>query len=280
MANFRSISTGDVFPQPDLTLSQNQNGGWTGSRSYYMKRDTWNTSTIKSRFARGVSVGTADSTIDSFYSFLTIQSATPQEEEGELVRLTVTYTGAASGQFGGENDADLSLQALPTYRLRGRTRDLPYSDHWKWRELGADQRYALGLLLNGHVIRNPDNTAQVGIQFDSDTFLVTAWDSDDITLEGDALEFAERISEGKSTFKSPTFVWSETTQGNVGLNNNQLNKLAKIATPRGNPPSVSTTDRDWMLTSADQTQQGELITTGLEWELSEQGGHDPFLYQD
>jgi hypothetical protein len=35
-----------------------------------------------------------------------------------------------------------------------------------------------------------------------------------------------------------------------------------------------------MLTSASQSQAGELYRTTLEWSLSDEGKHDSFLYED
>lgn len=280
MAKHFNLSLGDIYEQPDFSVSQNQNGGWEGSRSYCMLRDTWNQSATKNRFARRVSITTADSTVDSFYSFLTVRSASPTEEDGEHVRLVVHYSGAPSSQYGGEGGGDLSLQALPTYRLTGQLRDLPFSKHWKWKALDESQRYALGLLMTGDAIRDPEDNTKIGFWNDETFFHVITPDGGAIVLEGDALKFAKRIGEGESTFESPTFTWEETTQGDAGLNNNQLNKLGKVSTPRGNPPSVSSTDRDWKLETADQHQRGELITTRLLWKLSEQGGHDEFLYND
>ena len=95
----------------------------------------------------------------------------------------------------------------------------------------------------------------------------------------DALEFAKVIARGETTYLRPVITWTESTQGSDGLTPAQLNKLGKIATVRGDPPQPADT-RDWMLTSAFQEQSGELITTDLEWTLSEKGGHDDFLYDE
>jgi hypothetical protein len=57
----------------------------------------------------------------------------------------------------------------------------------------------------------------------------------------------------------------------------QLNKLGRISTPRGGPPTP-TGSRNWMLTGASQEQRGDLYQTQLEWSLSEREGHDSFLY--
>jgi hypothetical protein len=93
----------------------------------------------------------------------------------------------------------------------------------------------------------------------------------------DANAFAVRIQQGQSTYEKATFTWAETTEGLDQLTPAQINKLGQISIPRGTPPEPAGV-RDWMLTSATQSQAGELYRTALEWSLSDEGGHDDFLY--
>ena len=258
--------------------TQNQNGGWSATRSYYMLAETWEGAATQTRFARGTAISTADPSVDSVYSFLAVESKTASYEDCGTIILTVNYTGSASAQFGGEGGGDLTLDALPIYRMEGRLRELPFSLHPKWQSLSDDHKYALGLLIGGHVVRDPSNNAKIGIFVDNTEFLntISASTGEDIVLSGDALEFAERVGEGQITFESPTLTWTETTQGNIGLTAPQIGKLGEISTPRGNPPTIP--GYDWMLTGASQQQRGELYNTTLEWTLSPPDGHDSFLY--
>ncbi len=93
----------------------------------------------------------------------------------------------------------------------------------------------------------------------------------------DAKAFAARIQQGQTTYQKSVYTWQESTEGEDQLIAAQLNKLGLIATPRGTPPTPTGT-RDWMLTGVSQSQTGELYRTNLEWTLSEEGGHDDFLY--
>ncbi len=91
--------------------------------------------------------------------------------------------------------------------------------------------------------------------------------------------FEAQRKKGKlsAQYEKATFTWAETTEGLDQLTPAQINKLGQISVPRGTPPEPAGV-RDWMLTSATQSQAGELYRTALEWSLSDEGGHDDFLY--
>lgn len=276
MAMYFNISPGDIYPQPDFAVSRNENGGFIASRSYYMRRVTWNTASVKNRFAIGEAVTSADDSIDSYYNFLTIQSVNPQEEPGELVRLHVTYTGHISLQYGGGQDNEnLSLEALPSYRMEGRLRDLPFSNHPKWIALDDIQKFGLGGLIDG---RFETTASGLFLYYRTGEDLRAVKDAEGAAIEfsGDGVEFAKRIAQGETTYQAPTLTWTERTQGNSGLNAAQIGKLGEISTPRGNPPSMG--GYNWMLTGATQEEQGDLFQTTLEWTLSPPDGWDSFLY--
>jgi hypothetical protein len=93
----------------------------------------------------------------------------------------------------------------------------------------------------------------------------------------DAKSFAALIQQGQTTYERSQYTWTESTEGLGQLTAAQLNKLGLIATPRGTPPEAGGT-RNWKLTSATQSQQGELYKTTLEWQLSDEGGFNSFLY--
>jgi hypothetical protein len=102
---------------------------------------------------------------------------------------------------------------------------------------------------------------------------------DQLTAATDAVEFAIRIQQGQTTYQKSVYTWQESTEGEDQIVTQQLNNLGLIATPRGTPPTP-TGLRNWMLTSVSQSQTGELYRTNIEWTLSDEGGHDDFLYED
>jgi len=277
MPTVKNLSAGEVIPQMGFSPSQNQNGGWEATRDYYMLASTWEGATVQNRFARGTSITTADPSISSVYSFLKVESKVASYEDSGTIRLSVRYTGSASSQFGGDGGGDLTLEALPIYRMDGRLRELSVSDHPKYRALDDRQQWLLGGLLDGKWETNELGLFAYGRREDGTPYIMRDADGGNLEFSlGDSSEFAKKISRGEVTYQAPSLVWTEITQGEIGMTAAQLSKLGEISTPRGNPPTVP--GYNWMLTGASQEQRGELYQTTLEWTLSTPDGWDNFLY--
>jgi hypothetical protein len=279
MPTVKNLSAGEVIPQMGFAPSQNQNGGWEATRDYYMLASTWEGASVQNRFARGTSITTADPSIPSVYSFLTVESKIASYEDSGTIRLSVRYTGSASPQFGGDGGGDLTLAALPIYRLDGRLRELSVSDHPKYRALDDRQQWLLGGLLDGKWETNELGLFAYGRREDGTPYIMRDADGGNLEFEeGDSSEFAKKISRGEVTYQAPSLVWTEITQGDTGMTANQLGKLGEISDPRGDPPTID--GYDWLLTGASQEQRGELYQTTLEWTLSTPDGWDAFLYSE
>jgi len=272
MSTIKGFGASDIKPQPGFTATRSKEGGWIGSHNFAILRTSW--SSLKSNFAKGTSITTLDSGLDSSWEFLKIVEPRVTSEEGDFIFVETSLAGGASAQF---EDGDLGPDAEPTYRLSGQLQDAPFSMHPKWAALSDLEKQALGEMISaGLVFDSP--TSKVGTK-DERTFWPekTSAGTEYLLSAADAISFAKLIQRGETTYFRPVITWTESTQGTDGLTNAQLNKLGNIATPRGNPPEAAGT-RDWMLTSAFEEQRGELFTTDLEWTLSEKGGHDDFLY--
>jgi hypothetical protein len=280
MATQHGLRINEIYPAPGFQPKQSENGGVTASHSYTLLAQSWNNSTVRNKFARGNSIATIDPNIGAQWSYLTVASKTLDFQEGGYLVVSVEFSGSATAQYG---DGDgISDDAPPVYRLEGRLSEKPLSEHPKWQDLDSSQKFALGELIEGNVKAKYDWT-QVGNYelvegFSWGISFVPLEDAEGpITLTGDAIEFAKLIAAGEITFLSPTITWTETTQGSDGVTSAQLNKLGKISSPRGGPPTPSGS-RDWMLTGAGQEQRGDLKQTSLEWTLSEREGFNSFLY--
>jgi hypothetical protein len=231
---------------------------------------------LSGTFNRGASITSFDTTVEGYWGFLKVESKTIVYEEGENVMVRITFTGSPNNQYASE---ELAETAQPTYSLNCSLAPASLAEHPKFKELSDNERSTLGKLMAGMVERT--------WQADTETWYISfprtdATDPPSLPLDeqlvsANSIVFAELIAEGESTYLRPTITWTETTQGNAALNASQLNKLGRIATPRGNPPEPNG-DRDWMLTNATQDQRGELYQTRIEWTLSERGGHNAFLY--
>lgn len=274
MPTLHGINSGVIYPQPGFTVTQDQNGTWTATRDYSMRTETWNLYSIRSLFARGTFIYLLDNTLPVFWNFLTVTDKSIVHEEGGIITISVSFNGSLGFQF--DNDG-LSEDVLPTYRLEGRLMELPLSEHPKWKALSADEQYSLGNYLEGRVLYGkPDEVATEKKIFWPE--LNNVYFSNEQIASADGIKFRNLITEGVKSYTMPTVTYTETTTGDEPIPPTQLNKLGKISTPRGTPPTV-TGGYNWMLTGASQEQRGEVYQTSFEWTLSGESGWDDFLYE-
>jgi len=114
---------GVVIPQTGFTPRQDTSGGWTASREYRMSRSTFDVNTIGT-FSRGVKITAFDETVESYWSFLEIESKEVVYEEADHVVVRINFSGAAFGQY---ESADLGDDALPSYNLSGLLTSVSFS---------------------------------------------------------------------------------------------------------------------------------------------------------
>jgi hypothetical protein len=272
-ATLKGFSFSQVKPQPGFTATRQENGGYIGRHSFAISRAAWE-SGAANQFSKGQPITSFDDSLPFSWNFLKIVETEIVSEEGDIVMIAVTLSGAQGASYGEDDEAP-----DPTYRLSGQLQDAPLSMHPKWEALEDIEKAALGYLIRGELVYD-EPTNGVGTR-DERTFWIES-DSSGAELEltsEDGIAFAKLIARGETTYSRPVITWTESAQGTDGLTNAQLNKLGNISTPRGDPPEASGT-RDWMLTSAFQEQRGDLFTTDLEWTLSEKGGHDAYLYEE
>ena len=257
----------EMKPQPGLSIVRSENGAWTATHEIVIKASDF--ADLSANFARGNLLSLLDPNIPSpFDEFLKIDTVTFVRSEGDLITFSVNATGGFA-QF--ENE-ELAPGVEPTYQLTGQLTNADFSQHRKWKDLLDGDKKLLGMLISG--LLNYDIVDDV-LFLNNEANAKVAYIDQLNSPEG--IEFAIRIQQGQSTYEKATFTWTETTEGLDQLTPQQINKLGQIATPRGSPPEPEGT-RDWMLTSASQSQTGELYRTTLEWSLSDEGGHDEFLY--
>jgi hypothetical protein len=277
MSTIKGFGFNEVKPQPGFTARQDENGGWTGRHSFAILRTAWANASVRNQFAKGVSITVLDPGLSTFFAFMKIVETEVSSEEGDFIIVSVDISGAQGATYGDEGLGD---DAEPTYRLNGQLQDAPLSMHPKWDALSQLEKDGLGLLISGAAVFDPP-TGKVGqFDFDAGIFRAIKQGATEVVIaSADGLEFANLINSGETTYSRPTFTWTESARGTAGLTSAQINKLGNISIPRGDPPEPNGS-RDWMLTGAFQEENGELITTDLEWTLSEKGGHNTFLYDE
>jgi hypothetical protein len=271
-ATILGLDSTSVRPQPAFRCQQSENGGWTASHTIIVTRAGFDTAGIQALFAKGSLLTGVDAGIPTFFAFLKITDVSVSAEEGDLITLEVNAAGSSASQYELGDGSGLDIDSLPTYELRGQLSDAGFQHHRKWSQLSSADKTLLGDFLMGKFSYNIT---------DELLYQVTESGADVVNAEqltaADAKSFAALIQQGQTTYERSQYTWTESTEGAGQLTEPQLNKLGLIATPRGAPPEAGGT-RNWKLVSASQSQQGELFRTTLEWQLSDSGGHNAFLY--
>lgn len=271
-ATILGLDSTSVRPQPAFRCQQSENGGWTASHTIIVTRAGFDTAGIQALFAKGALLSGVDAGIPTFFSFLKITDVSVSAEEGDLITLEVNAAGSTAAQYELGDGTGLDIDSLPTYELRGQLSDALFSIHPKWAALSNADKTLLGNLLAGDLSYKLTDALLYEVR-ESGAVVINA---KQLTAD-DAKSFAVLIQQGQTTYERSQYTWTETTEGAGQLTDPQLNKLGLIATPRGAPPEAGGT-RNWKLVSASQSQQGELFRTTLEWQLSDNGGHNAFLY--
>jgi hypothetical protein len=277
--------------QPGYSVTRNEEGGFSAVATYYVISDL--AKDIINILPPGRPITSFDSgQIGIDYPFLAVSSVSIEFEEAGVTAIRINYSGGASEQYdeeeltgsiggggGGGAPPESSPEIpVPVYRIEARIVEVPFSDHPKFRALSDVDKTVLGKLIIGDFEIDPLGDKVGYYDQVSDAWRYFKSGGSIYTLTGNALRFAELITQGQTSYRGASISYIETTQGASPMTPAQLRKLGKISNPRGNPPSVG--DRNWMLVSASQEQRGALYQTSIEWELApNDDGFDQFLYQ-
>jgi hypothetical protein len=278
-AILHGMIAGDVIPQSDFSADQNENRGWSATQTFRIRKGDVDNVSIGTLFQIATPLKDFDPNCDTFFDYLLMSRITSVKTiEGGWTDITCEFVG-----FGGSQSAtDPPLEELqPTYSKRGTLRQAPLSDHPKWKALSENERDALGKIMNGDWLWGLD-------PFETDGSFYTYVPLGEITsacipdpiASPDAIEFAKRIAQGVTTYDLGTYEYSHRWESNVGISTLDMVKLGRIAEPAGEPTTPGF-DRDWILVGLNEEQHGSgefRFTNELQYILSDEGGHDDFLY--
>jgi len=269
-----------AIPQADFAAMQaDDNGSWTATQSFQIVKGSVDDPLVRDFFGRDKSITQFDPNAAQLWAFLRSRKASFLTIPGGWDIVQVEFGGFPN--LDDQGNPVNPGESFVTYAMRGQIADTPLPDHHKWKALDLSERIALGKLMSGEYGWGPEynGTGNVTYFFDNGEQSVFL---DDPIVSADAIQFAQRITEGRTSFRGAGFTWTKRWSALSPIPSAQLNALGKITNnPPGSPPTPSG-NRDWLLVAANIEQSGEIdanptFTNELVFELSEQGGHDEFL---
>jgi hypothetical protein len=234
-----SIQPGQLYPQPDYSLSVDREGKWTASQVFLCHRNS-----ITQVMPRP---GTAHPDIP----FISVDNATAQVSEGDIAQITCNYAGTDNAT----NDP-----AKTTYSLGLSLSEEPLLSHKKFKTLAKAEIEALQAIISGKEADSSGGSYKDKVTSD---------------LGKKALE---KIQRGQTSYYSPKVTWRQSTVRKASAASSDVNKIGQIDQPDGRQPSVGD-GRTWLLNGVTQTQEGSAYRIEREWISSDPGGWDEDIYE-
>lgn len=256
-------------PQAGFSVVYTENGGIEAAQDVLVRNADFSTLTV---FQRGVGWETIFPEVPSIYRFLTLKTFNPTDRGDGFSIVNCTFAGY---QFTGNRSSGEEV-TVATSTLSGQLNPDALSSHPKYEPLSDVAKTVLGYLISGQYVWDKDDS-KIKIVQDDGSLVINETLSAYIT--GDAIDFANIIAGGETTWDRAGWTYSYHTEGSTPFTSAQLNSLNKIvANPPGNPQKPST---DWcyMLASANQTQSGEdRFMKTLDFRLIPDNAKNQFLY--
>jgi len=308
-----------MTPQPDFDAKRDDYGYWTATQSFVSRKGTFDASRMGIGKARlrdmdphcepsvamirltGVE---SVKTIPGGFIRITCKFGSPTifgttnttgnetnpttAADNPFTDATSTANSDASSDSAKYDPRKKKAITAPTYSMRGTLEELPIANHPKFKLLSFQEQAILGQLMSGELTISDDWTQvgrkeRINVSFGNpyDKWIPLATSDGPVTLSTECLKFARRIAVGKTTYKSPSWLWVRKWEDSAGMTGDQLNAIGKIvATPTGTPPTAQ--GRNWMIISGDQEQSGPVdspkYTCEVSYLMSPAGGFDSFIY--
>ena len=258
-------------PQSGFSVSYTENGGIEASQDVLV-RNADLSSLIPGSFSRGTRWESIFPEVPAIYRSLALKTFDPRDRGDGWSVLKCTFTGY---QYAG-NESSGEEESVATSTLSGQLNPDALSSHPKWEPLGQTAKTVLGYLLSGQYVWDANDSKIKIVQDDGS---LVANDTLSALITGDAINFANIIAGGESTWDRGGWTYSYHTESEEGFTAAQLNSLGKIvANPPGNPQKPST-GWTWLLASPNQTQSGQdRFMKTLDFRLIRNNAKNQFLY--
>ena len=270
----------DYKARPDFTAQRDSKGAWSARNSFTMLREVWETY-ARELFVKGALLTDLDPELNSYWSFLTLESVEVGNEPGAITVARCTWAGWSETEY--DEDEDV------VYALSGTRVERPIQQHPLFRKEvvnNDDLRGIYKAILMGAI--KGEFKINEGREKDPDVLYVIS--TTDASIEHPienptTIKWLEIILEqGIKTYQAPTLQWTEETSSATGWRDQNLNKLGLVEydgnnRPPGSPPMPQYGTFNWLKISMNQTQEGTVVQQSQTWELSPPGGFQPaYLY--
>lgn len=261
-ATIKNIDRNEYIWNPDFSAKMDDKGKWTGSESF--------TCRLKDVTRLLPTMGAA-CTLEG-WEFLTVNSVSVENIEGDLAQVTLNFSGYQEGNFTFD-DNNLNNYV---YDLQIQTGEQPLITHYKtlasYGDMTDEEKLHLVKYINGtwdRVENDATNSLyKVGAE-ELTTFTFTS---------NDGIAFLNYYTvKGRESFYYPSQVWRISYTTKSRPSQAKLNEVGKIKEPKG-APNVSQ-GRNWLFQGLSVSEKDRIYTITEEYLLSDVGGWDPYLYQ-
>jgi hypothetical protein len=260
-------------PQAGFSVVYTENGGIDAAQDILVRNSDLQAGSVLTAFQRGVTWESIFPEVPPIYRNLTLKTYDPTDRGDGFSITKCTFTGYQYAGSGGSS-GDETEQSTST--LTGQLNPEAFSSHPKWEPLSQTAKTVLGYLISGQYVWDA-NDSKIKIVQEDGSLVINDTLSGYIT--GDAIEFANIIAEGESTWDRGGWTYSYHTESETGFTAAQLNKLGKIVpNPPGNPQKPGT-GWTWLLASPNQTQSGlDRFMKTIDFRLIRDNAKNQFLY--
>jgi hypothetical protein len=259
------------IPQSGYTVTVGENGGAEAMQDVLIRKSDLDT-TVASSFKRGTRWQDIFPEVPQIYRELKLKTVDPTDRGDGMTILKCTFTGYSLTV--GASSGEEVQQATST--LTGQLTPEPLSNHPKWQPLSQTTKTVLGYLMSGQYVW--DATAAKIKIVQPDGSLVN---NDTLSgyITGDAVDFANIIMEGETTYDRGGWTYSYHTESETGFTSAELNAISKIdLSPPGNPKKPSS-GYTWQLAAPNQSQSGDnRYMKTLDFRLIPDNAKNQFLY--
>lgn len=266
------ISANEIIAAPDLRIVRDEEGKWTGSRSFTIRKEDKDSPTIQTAFAKGASLASISPDLGAYWNFLQISSFEFEDRPGGFCTVYATADGYSE-------TGDFDFDREKTYTLRGVLTERPIIEHPNYlaevRDNGSTAEHqAIVALYNntGFVAGDPTATnPQVRQVADQSIIISSMTDADSLKW------YAKIFKDGVRTYLAPQFEWTIEEANQGGLTSTQTQKFGKKETPPGSPPSPTGVTGWWHYVDLGDTRNSNSSSNSRTWRFTE-GTADADLY--